>query len=171
MLRWLTILVFTLVLLVRSDPAAAHTMDLSAQLSLADGQISVHLLDPYGAAVGGGEVSAQVRPEGSQAAVLVVLSEVVSGTYSAALPRLNPGQRFDLQVEALLGADRYRLDLQGLIAGGANSTHTWPMPAVEGASFPWGVLMYGAALVMTGAAATVALVRRRAAGGTGGPGG
>lgn len=161
MLRWLMGAAAALVLWAGSLPALAHTLNLTAELTLREGRMAVQLVDPYGAAVGGGEVSAQVRPEGMREEIPLALTEEAPGAYSGELPAVAAGQRFDLRVDALLGTDLYRLDLQGLQAGTVESAHRWPMKQMEGGSFPWGAVLYGAALVLMGAATTLALVRRR----------
>lgn len=170
MLRWLMGAAALLVLLAGGLPALAHTMNLTAELLLEDSRMAVRLVDPYGASVGGGTVSAEVRLQGTREAIPLALTEEAPGSYSADLPAMDAGQRFDLRINVLLGTDLYRLDLQGLQAGRGESLHRWPVKQVESSSFPWGAFLYGAALVLMGAATTLALVRRRSmAEGQGGP--
>lgn len=161
--RWLVMLALLLAVLSAPGPGAVHTMDVKAVLSFAGGRLSVQLLDPYGAAVAGGQVSAVVRPEGSRRSVRVTLQEEAPGTYVGGLDLA--GRTMALQVNAQLGADLYRLELEGMPAEGDWSASAWPMAIVEPRRFPWGTVVYGMALAVLGAAATVALVRRSAAGG------
>lgn len=164
MKRWLTMLGLVMVLLTAGAPAAAHSLNLVAALSFQEGNLAVRLLDPYGVAVGGGQVSVVV-PQGGSRGSPVILREASPGIYTGALAAPGGGEGFDLRLEAVLGADLYRLELKGLTAASLLAEERQePMLAVEPKGFPWGAILYGTAVVMLGAATTVAVVRRRSQG-------
>jgi len=158
--RRLMVLILLLATLFGTGSAAAHTMDVTAVLSLEEGRLSVQLLDPYGAPVAGGQVSAVVRPEGSRRGVRMALPEMAPGTYVGSLTSVRG--TVAVQVDARLGADLYRVTIEGLPAEGGWSQIPWPMDMVELRPFPWGAVVYGLGLAVLGVAATVALVRRPA---------
>lgn len=146
--------------LVCALPANAHTLSLVAAVSSKGNEVSVRLLDPYGAAVPGGTTVAYTALPGGESNKPVPLAEGPAGTYQGAVTP--PGGTYDLTVEATLGPDLFRLTAPNRQAGQDSGEVLMAMQPVEiQQGYDWTPILYLAAVVVLATATAVAMLRKR----------
>lgn len=162
MKRLLTLLVMLAVLLV-SVPVAAHNMSLVGAVSIHEGEITIRVLDPYGAVPPVERVTAaSALPGKAPGGKRVPLQERSPGVYSGTVPAAG-GEVFDYEIDVIVLDELYRARLRDVAVGESRPEAMIPMAAVEPPSFSWGPFLYGIAVVVIVTATVVAIIKKRKA--------
>ena len=141
--------------------AQAHNLSTAAAFSLSGNELTVRVMDVYGAAVEGAKASAATAPPDGKQGKAVPLTEVAPGTYRGTLTP--PGtDRYDIYVEFTVLNELFRGSLR--VKAGEEMAET--MVAMVPIDPPlkhsaWGPVLYGAAALVLAVATVVAIRRQR----------
>ncbi|HWI61417.1 MAG TPA: hypothetical protein VNT75_06255 [Symbiobacteriaceae bacterium] len=155
------ILLTVICLLALTTTASAHNLSTAAAFSLSGNELTVRVMDVYGAAVEGAKSSAATAPPDGRQGKAVALSEVAPGTYRGTLTP--PGtDRYDIYVEFTVLNELFRGSLR--VKAGEDLAET--MVAMVPVDPPlkhsvWGPVLYGAAAVVLVVATVIAIRRQR----------
>lgn len=140
---------------------AAHEMDLFGHVSVdASGEVTLRVVDVYGALVEGQQVTAYAARDGDQPAGEVTLPEGPAGTYRGVVPAPAEGE-YRLTLDMFVGGDLHRLELQ-VVAGEALPEQTLPMIGIDPPEgFTWKRLLFYSAGVLLLVTTLIALRRPR----------
>lgn len=159
MQRLASVLLAVLLALSVAGIVAAHSFNIMAAVSVSGNEVTVRVLDVYGASVPGGTATLALAPQGGKAGPARPLTEGKPGVYSATLDGVNPGE-YAATVEVTLGADLFRARL--LVPVGSSMPETAvEMVGIDKTPHWTGSVLYGAAVVLVIAATAVAFFRRR----------
>lgn len=140
--------------------AGAHNLSTTAAFSLAGDELTVRVMDVYGAAVEGGKATVAVAPPGKKGTA-VPLAEGQPGTYRGRIAA--PGTaEYDLLVEITVFEELFRGSIR--VAAGTDLEETLvPMVPIDPPlkHSPWGPMLFGAAALVLVVATVVALRRQR----------
>lgn len=162
MKRILTLLVL-LVTVTASTPAAAHTLSLVGAVSVNAGELTIRVMDVYGAAPPIERVTAvAAMPGKAPGGKRVLLQETAPGVYSGTVPTAG-GELFDFEIDVIVMEELYRTRLKNVAAGESRPEALQSMAAVEPLTFSWGPILYGVAVVVIVTATVVALLKKRQA--------
>jgi hypothetical protein len=166
MKRIIAVLCLMLGMAYGAATVSAHAISLIAAVSMQGNQMTVRLLDPYGAKLEGGSVTGTAALTGGESGKAFPLAEGPAGTYQGNVTPAPPaGKTFDVEIQAQLGPDLFRAVLPSRVAGEDSPELLLPMMPVEPQQgFNWGPVLYLAAVVVLLTATAVAVLRRRAAG-------
>lgn len=157
-----TYLLALLLAVLLATPAAAHSFNVMAAVSVSGSEITVRVLDVYGATMPGGKATIALTPQGGKAGAPWPLTEGKPGVYSAVLDNLSPGV-YTAKVEVTLGADLFRALLQVPVGSSMPETAVEMVGIDTTPHLPWSSWLFGAAALMVIAATAVAMFRRRPA--------
>lgn len=157
-----TYLVALALAVLLATSAAAHSFNVMAAVSVSGSEVTVRVLDVYGAAMPGGKASIALTPQGGKTGAPRALAEVKPGVYSAVLDDVSPGV-YTAKVEVTLGADLFRALLQVPVGGSMAETAVDMVGIDTTPHWPWSSVLFGAAALMVIAATAVAMFRRRPA--------
>ncbi len=164
MKRTIAALLLVFMSLLQVSTAAAHGLTPIAAISLHGDEVTIRLIDTYGAAIEQAEVSVRVgEPEGKPGAP-VRLPEVRPGVYEGQVELLDGIST--LTVEAVIFDELYREAIR--VEKGEELPETLlPLAGIDSRldHFNWGVMLYVAAGIVLVAATAVAVVRTRKSGG------
>lgn len=160
--RILTLLVM-LAAILASIPAAAHNLSLVGAVSIHQGEVTIRVLDVYGASPPVDRVTAaSALPGKLPGNKRVPLQERSPGVYSGQVPAAG-AERFDYEIEVVVMEELYRVRLRDVAPGESRPEVLMPMAAIEPDSFSWGPVIYGIAVVVVVTATVVALIKRKQA--------
>lgn len=164
MKRLVTALVLAALLLMAGGGwATAHELALFAHVSVdPQGELTVRIVDIYGAAVEGQQVLASAAAPGSRPTKAEPLKEEPAGTYRGVVTV--PGaDRYTVTVDVTLVGDLHRVTYD-VKAGEAKSEQRIAMEAIDPpAGVPWSRVLYMAAAGVLVAATAVALLKKKPA--------
>ncbi|HYG59405.1 MAG TPA: hypothetical protein VD902_15190 [Symbiobacteriaceae bacterium] len=158
---WTGVLV-ALVGLLAATAALAHSFAIVSAVSVSGSEVTVRVMDVYGAAVEGGTASLALAPPGGKPGKAVPLTEGPPGTYRGTLTGVNPGD-YDAVVDITVLGDLFRGRLRVELGSSMAETAVEMVGIDATPHFSWGPVLYGAAVVLLIAATAVAMVRRRQA--------
>jgi hypothetical protein len=139
--------------------AAAHTVSIVAAPSIKGTELTFRALDVYGAAVPTATVTAVVVLPGGSKLKPVKLAEGPEGIYHGSLPLPAEGL-YQINVDLTVLDQLFRAQFRGE-AGQDMAETLLPMQPIDVASFSWGPILYGGAVIVLVTATAVAIVRRR----------
>lgn len=153
-------LLMALVAAVPAGQVLAHTMELFGYVSVdPQGELTVRIVDPYGAKVEGQRVTAYATAPGGRPTRPVELKEGPAGTYRG--PVTAPGaERYRVTAEVALAGDLHRLEFE-VRAGEGSPEQMLPMVGIDPPQgIPWSRILYIGAAVLLVAATVAALLRK-----------
>ncbi|MFZ5828295.1 MAG: carboxypeptidase-like regulatory domain-containing protein [Bacillota bacterium] len=161
MRRFVTALALALLLAWPLRWAAAHELDLFGHISVdPQGEITVRIVDPYGALIEGQKVTASATAPGGQTTRAVTLAEGPAGSYRGVVTA--PGaERYTVTVDLELAGDLHRIRYE-VTAGQGQPEQMLAMVAIDPPQgLNWSRILYIAAAVVLVAATAVALLKKR----------
>jgi len=152
-----------LLLAVWIGTAGAHDIDLFGHVSVDEkGEVTLRVVDVYGALVEGQQVTAYATGDGDRAAGEVTLTEGPAGTYRGVVPVPGDGE-YRLTIDMFVGGDLHRLELP-VAAGEAVPEQTLRMSWIDPPEgFTWKRLLFYSAGVLLVVTTWIALRRPRPA--------
>lgn len=160
MKRLLSVVLSLLLLLGLAPVAGAHNLSTTAAFSLSGNELTVRLMDVYGAAVEGGQATASAAAPGKKGQP-APLTEIQPGTYRGVIVAPGTGE-YDILVEITVFDELFRGSIR-VLAGDDLAETLVPMVPIDPplAHSIWGPVLYGAAALVLIAATVVALRRQR----------
>lgn len=163
MRRFFAALILALLLVGPSRWAGAHDLALFGHISVdPQGEITVRIVDPYGALIEGQKVTAHATAPGGRATRSAELAEGPAGTYRGVVTV--PGaERYEVTVDLELAGDLHRIRYE-VTAGKGQPEQMVAMAAIDPPQGPpWSRILYIAAAVVLVAATGLALLKKRPA--------
>lgn len=144
--------------------ALAHAVTLFGHTQVdAQGQVSVRIVDVYGAALEGQSVTAFATLPSGRSTRPVDLVEGPPGTYRALVAPPPGAVEYDVTIDLKLAGDLHQIILPVKV-GESQPEKPIPMSQIDPPQTPWGRILYiGAAAVVLVVATVVALRKKRPA--------
>jgi len=149
-----------ILLLVLTATAGAHSLSISGAVSLHGSELTLRVMDFYGAAVEGARVTAAAGLPGGKQSKQVRLTEVSPGTYRGKI--ITPGSgAYEIIVEVTVLEELFRGPVKAQFGQDLPETMMPLAPIDLQSAFTWGPIFFGMAVIAVLTATAVALLRGR----------
>lgn len=155
------LLLLLMVLPLIAQPVAAHNATLVAGVAVRGHEVTIRLLDVYGSAVPGADVTVSLGVPDKRPGRATKAPETLSARYAVTVAP-PAGQVYEITVAATVAGELFRAAIRAR-EGEDQSELLLPMDAVEQSGWlGWENVAYIAAVVVLATATAVALLRKRA---------
>lgn len=167
MKRLVAVLALILLLGV-AGPVGAHDLDLFGLVAVSpQGEVSIRIVDIYGARLEGMKVEAFATAPGAKPGRPVQMTEEPAGTYRAQVKPQEGSGPYQVTVDLRLADDLHRIMVE-VVPGEGQAERRLIMGQIDLQSgLPWSRILFGGAALVLAAATVVALRRRSATAGEG----